>query len=91
MKISADILNRELKGLFSFAVFGSLGEDLSLERPLFLRSGADIKDGQIYIVDETISAAEPQKAVRSALLCLQKDGNLGTVDKYLGYFESIFA
>jgi hypothetical protein len=91
VRISADILNRELKGLFSFAVFGSLEEDLSLERPLFLRSGADIKDGQIYIADETISAGEPQKAARSVLLCLQKDGNLGTVDKYLGFFESVFA
>jgi hypothetical protein len=91
VRISADILNRELKELFSFAVFGSLDEDLSLERPLFLRSGADIKDGQIYIADETISAGEPQKAARSVLLCLQKDGNLGAVDKYLGFFESVFA
>ncbi|MDR3124152.1 MAG: helix-turn-helix domain-containing protein [Treponema sp.] len=91
MKISSDILNRELKGLFSFAVFGSLGEELGLERPLFLRSGADIKDGQIYIADETISAAEPRKAARSVLLCLQKDGGLEAADKYLGFFESIFA
>jgi hypothetical protein len=91
VRISADILNRELKDLFSFAVFGSLAEDLSLERPLFLRSAADIKDGQIYIADETISAAEPRKPVRSALLWLQKDGNLEGVDKYLGFFESIFA
>jgi hypothetical protein len=91
VKISADILNRELKGLFSFAVFGSLEEDLSLERPLFLRSGMDIKDGQIYIADETISAGETPKAVRSVLLCLPKDGNLEAVDKYLGFFESVFA
>jgi hypothetical protein len=91
VKISADILNRELKEQhFTFAVFGSLGEDLSLERPLFLRSGTDLKDGQIYIVDETISAGEPHKAVHSVLLCLQKDGNLGTADKYLGFFESLF-
>jgi hypothetical protein len=90
MKISADILNRELKGLFNFAVFGSLEEDLSLERPLFLRSGTDIKDGQIYLADETISAEAPPKPVRSALLCLQKDGNLGAADKYLGFFESLF-
>jgi hypothetical protein len=90
VRISADILNRELKGLFNFAVYGSLEGELSLERPLFLRSGTDIKDGQIYIADETISAEEPQKAVRSALLCLQKDGNLEAADKYLGFFESIF-
>jgi hypothetical protein len=91
VRISADILNRELKDLFSFAVFGSLREDLSLERPLFLRSVEDIKDGQIYLADETISAADPRKPVRSTLLWLQKDGNLDGVDKYLGFFESIFA
>jgi hypothetical protein len=91
VRISSDILNRELKGLFNFAVFGSLEEDLSLERPLFLRSGMDIKDGQIYIADETISAEASPKAARSVLLCLQKDGNLDAVDKYLGLFESIFA
>jgi biotin operon repressor len=92
VKISADILNRELKEQqFSFAVFGSLEEELNLERPLFLRSGMDLKDGQIYIADEAIGAGEPPKAVRSVLLCLQKDGNLGMADKYLGFFESIFA
>jgi hypothetical protein len=91
VKISADILNRELKGLFNFAVFGSLDEELSLERPLFLRSGADLKDDQIYLADETMGSEKPQKAVRSALLCLPKDGNLERVDKYLGFFECIFA
>jgi hypothetical protein len=88
VKISADILNRELKELFSFAVFGSLGEELSLERPLFLRSGADIKDGQIYLADETI--AEPRAAARSVLLCLQKNGDLEAADKYRGFFEAVF-
>jgi hypothetical protein len=91
VRISADILNRELKGLFNFAVFGSLEEDLSLERPLFLRSGAGIKDGQIYIADDALGVEKPRNAVRSVLLCFQKDGNLETVDKYLGFFESIFA
>jgi hypothetical protein len=91
VRISADILNRELKELFSFAVFGSLEEDLSLERPLFLRPGTDIKDGQIYIADEAMGVEKPQKEVRSVLLCLQKDGDLGSVDKYLGFFVSIFA
>jgi hypothetical protein len=91
MRISADILNRELKKQFNFALFGAPGEDLSLERPLFLRSGMDIKDDQIYLVDETMGAEKPQKAVRSALLCLPRDGNLEAVDKYLGFFECIFA
>jgi hypothetical protein len=91
VKISADTLNRELKELFNFAIFGALGEELSLERPLFLRSGMDIKDGQIYLVDETMEAETPQKAVRSALLWLPRDGNLEAVDKYLGFFECIFA
>jgi hypothetical protein len=91
VKISADILNRELKELFNFAIFGSLGEDLSLERPLFLRSGMEIKDGQIYLADETMEAEKPQKAVRSALLCLPGAGNLEMVDQYLGFFECIFA
>jgi hypothetical protein len=90
VRISADILNRSLKELFSFAVFGNLGEDLSLERPLFLRSGADLKDGQIYLADETINTVGFQKAARSVLLCLQKSGNLGEADKYLGFFESVF-
>jgi hypothetical protein len=91
VKISADILNRELKGLFNFAVFGSLEEELSLERPLFLRSGMDLKDGQIYLADEAMGAEKPQKAVRSALLCLPRDGNLEGVDQYLGFFGCIFA
>jgi hypothetical protein len=91
VKISADILNRELKELFNFAIFGVLGEDLNLERPLFLLPGADLKDGQIYLADETMEVEKPQKAVRSALLCLPRDGNLEAVDKYLGFFECIFA
>jgi hypothetical protein len=91
VKISADILNRELKERFSFAVFGGLEEELSLERPLFLRSGTDLKDGQIYLADATMEAEKPQKAVRSALLCLPRDGNLEAVDQYLGFFECIFA
>jgi hypothetical protein len=90
VRISADILNRELKRLFSFAVFGSLEEDLSLERPLFLRPGTDVKDGRIYIADEAMGVEKPQKAVRSVLLCLQQSGNLQTVDKHLGFFQSIF-
>ncbi|GHV74294.1 hypothetical protein AGMMS49940_15960 [Spirochaetia bacterium] len=87
MRISADILCRDLKGKFSFAVFGDLDNELSLERPLFLRDSAAVKDDQIYITEESMEVRVPAKKTRSILLYIQT--NFGIVEKYIGLFDTI--
>ncbi|WP_010261760.1 PucR family transcriptional regulator [Treponema primitia] len=91
MKISADILSRELKKLFNFAVFGVLDSELSLERPLFLRDGAGVKDNQIYITDAAMTSELPEKKTRSLLLYIQTDTGIGAVDRYIDFFDAILA
>jgi hypothetical protein len=77
-----------LKGKFNFAVFGDLDNELSLERPLFLLDSAAVKDDQIYITDESIAVRVPAKKTRSILLYIQT--NFTIVEKYLGFFDTIF-
>ncbi|GHV76227.1 hypothetical protein AGMMS49942_10480 [Spirochaetia bacterium] len=87
MRISADILCRDLKGNFNFAVFGDPDNELSLERPLFLRDSAAVKDDQIYITDESMAVRVPEKKTRSILLYIQT--NFSAAEKYLGLFDTI--
>jgi biotin operon repressor len=91
MRISSDILHRELKDRFNFAVFGDLDSELCLERSLFLRAGLDLKDDQIYIADESMIGGLPKKKSKSILLYMQGDSNGRAVDRYFEFFETIFA
>jgi hypothetical protein len=85
MKISSDILFRKLRDKFIFAMFGSEGSDLILERPLFLRDGKNLKDDQIYIAEESMILSPPETKTCSVLLYV------GTkAEELLEFFDAVF-
>ncbi|MDR2516975.1 MAG: helix-turn-helix domain-containing protein [Spirochaetaceae bacterium] len=85
MKISSHILFRKLRDKFIFSMYGSEGSDLVLERPLFLRHGADLKDDQIYLADESMIQTLPETKACSVLLYVG-----GRAEELLEFFDAVF-
>lgn len=85
MKVSVSILYRDLKNIFTFAVFGNIGGDLDFERQHFLRNGKDCRDGQIYIADDAVIAAKPTVKTNSVLM-YTGDG----AEELVPFFEAAF-
>jgi hypothetical protein len=86
MKISSDILFRKLREKFIFAMFGTEGGELILERPLFFRDGKNLKDNQIYIAEEAMILGLPEVKTSSVLLYVGSK-----VEELLEYFDAVFA
>ena len=85
MKVSVGILYQGLKNIFTFAVFGNMGDELEYERRHFLRDGNDCRDGQIYIADDSIIASKPAVKTNSILL-YAGDG----AEELVPFFEAAF-
>jgi hypothetical protein len=68
MKISVEILYKNLKSCYRLTVTGNVGSELDFERPLFFRNGRDCKDGQIYIAQEEMISSRPASKTNSILL-----------------------
>ncbi|MDR1586954.1 MAG: helix-turn-helix domain-containing protein [Treponema sp.] len=68
MKISAEILYKNLKSYYSFTVTGNVGSEPDFERPLFFRDGKDCRDGHIYIAQEEMISSLPEAKTGSVLL-----------------------
>jgi hypothetical protein len=85
MKISAEILYKNLKNHYTFTVTGNVGSELDLERPLFFRDGKDCRDGHIYIAQEEMASSLPVSKTSSVLLYIG-----GKPELFLPFFEASF-
>jgi hypothetical protein len=85
MKISAEILYKELKKTCNFTVAGNVGSEFDYDRPLFLRDGRECMDGQIYIAEEGMVSSAPESKSNSMLLYAGEDP-----ESLLPFFETSF-
>lgn len=70
MKISAEILRRNLVSKYSFDIFGPIGNELLLERTMFLSDPVEIRDHCIYLMDNSCSGVIPKVWTNAVLLCV---------------------
>ena len=84
MKISVDILKRGLEDKRSFTTYGKIGKGLTLEKVGFF-TGAEAKDGQVYIATDPENLPPPRGKISSILLII------GVIDEPLiKAFETVF-
>ena len=72
MKISVEILKRELEGPFGFKMTGEPSATLNLETMLFIDGSTWIDDGKIYIADKTWKKRPGMGKTASVLLQIGK-------------------